>query len=575
MAKLKKSFEQVDNEQFLDRFRNYVRTSLRPSKQKMLLRLLREISARRLDPLGMYEPTEKQLLFHQSMSRERIICGSNRSSKTHSAAFEVAMAVTGQHPWIDYPKTNGRCFCVAKDSTGIGQVMYRKLFVPGAFRIIFDEKLGRYRSWRPWEDGFSLANCRDSFPLIPARYVKSVAWEKKGEQYPRMVTLHNGWEISFFTANSKPPRGADIDLAWMDEEIKDAVDNWYDELSARLLDRRGRFIWSSTPQSATKQLWDLHLRALEERVNSVVSHRTPFIEEFNMTLDENPYIDEAEKTLLKEKYKKNPDAYKARIEGQFLYSSGLVYPNFSAIVHTCDPFSIPGDWTRYAFIDPGFSRAAAIFVAIPPKNTSDQVYVYDELFVQQADAQRFAGAFHRHVGSDSFQAFYIDQHGSYRTEQAGGKSIRETFAENFAALNLRSVKTGSDFIPVGVHGHSQNNAMQETADMVREWLWQREDRAGRPRLQIFRICENTINDMANLKYKKEPNSRGHSVINRKYNTEGADLIKYLCLADPPWADPNEKRAAPVNPMYEWFKKKMKEKFSRSFVNLGPGLEKSA
>ena len=42
---------------------------------------------------------------------------------------------------------------------------------------------------------------------------------------------------------SEPPQGADVDLVWMDEEIRHEA--WYAEMLARLTDRRGRLLWSA------------------------------------------------------------------------------------------------------------------------------------------------------------------------------------------------------------------------------------------------------------------------------------------------------------------------------------------
>ncbi len=149
-----------------------------------------------------------------------------------------------------YPE-QGIAYICAKDGKAVAGVVYKLLFKAGAFKIIRDQETKLWRAFNPSrpEDFARIKEARQAPPLIPPRQIQSVAWEDKKAGVPSLVTLHNGWEIHFFSSNSAPPHGTQIDLAWFDEEILNQL--WYAETAARLVDRNGRFLWSATPQAGT------------------------------------------------------------------------------------------------------------------------------------------------------------------------------------------------------------------------------------------------------------------------------------------------------------------------------------
>lgn len=184
---------------------------LTTKKAAFLKMLMREKVYRRMQAATMYEPMPHQEAFHRSQAAERLAIGSNRSGKTNVAAVEVAWAVLGKHPYLKYPTNDGRCVCVAKDQTKIGEVMYRKLFRAGAFDMVRGED-GLFRAWDPPRDGYDRDMRKKALPLIPQREIRKIAWDKKAINCPKMITLKNGWEISFYSSLGKPPNGIDIDL---------------------------------------------------------------------------------------------------------------------------------------------------------------------------------------------------------------------------------------------------------------------------------------------------------------------------------------------------------------------------
>lgn len=523
------------------------------SEARMLQMLLRERAYRRLRGLAMYQPMPHQLPFHQSNAPERIVFGSNRSGKTTSAAVEVAWAVTGQHPYLDYPKTDGRLICVAKDGMKIGEVMYKKLFRPGAYRIVFDKKRGWWRRWEPdgRDEHIPRRETRPSLPLIPQEMIKKIAWEDKAKNWPKLITLTNSWEMLFFTSAGKPIEGVDVDLCWFDEEIYSGA--WYSEMSARLIDRAGRFIWSATPDLATDEFFNLY-----EEANKLKGTVNPRIESFFLHMDKNAYLSEQQRAVFKAKLANNPEKYKVKVEGQFLVSSQRVYPNFNQIDHGCEMFVIPDYWTRYIILDPGFAHCFATFVAVPPPSEPEIghcKFVYDELYTQGVDCNEFTRTLEMKGRGQQFEAFLIDDHGGRRGE-VGGKSIAQQFADAFRKHHLKSISTGHGFRHIGQEGWEGHTPLLHGVQDVRSWLWKEQGK--RPVLQIFHaLCPSLMEQMKN--YKNKVDQKTQKPTDKPDQTRwshGPDTIRYAKMDGCAYVEPRV-REKPESSIVKYFKNKMK------------------
>ncbi len=511
------------------------------ARKALFRKLMSELAFRAMQPLKLYRPMPQQLEFHRCQAPERLAIGSNRAAKTMTAAIEVAMAALGEHPYIDYPKGGMRIICVAKDGTQIGQVMYKKLFKSGAFWMIPDSKTGLYRVYEPWRDKKRKKLRKPSLPLIPHRFIESVAWENKAQDTPKLIKLKNGTEILFCSSMGKPPRGMDVDLVWFDEELKDG--EWYSEMAARLIDRSGRFIWSATPQSATIGLFELHDRAIKERNDDPCMLR-----EFNFSLEDNPYISEEDKLLFIQKFANDPEQYRVRVLGEFLLIHYLVYPNFKMETHGCDWFDIPRKWTRYIVVDPGYARTYALFLAVPPPDEPDHVYIYDELFITSCTSKKFGEEMRVKCMNQTFQEFLIDRCGS-RKHDASGKTIAVQYAEALAEHNIQSVAGGSNFTLVGPDGWPNGDELRMGVQQVRSWLWEREGMP--PKLRVMRgVVQHFIDDMTRYRNKKDdpdkPDDKKHS--------EGPDCLRYAVMRDLSYVEPRS-RDPKRNPIQNFLKAK--------------------
>lgn len=517
--------------------------------------LVIERARRKLEALRLYEALPAQETFHTSKAPERLLRGSNRGGKTLPAAVEVARAVTGQDPHGKYPKGDGRCKCVGKDGKHLGQVMYRKLFRAGAFKIIRDQATRQWRAFRPWEPA-DLAReheAKPAPPLIPPRFVKAIAWENKKESQPSVITLHNGWELTFYSSLGKPPQGSDEDLAWFDEEIVDP--EWYPESSARLLDRKGRFIWSATPQAGTEQLYAIHERAEEEQGKA-----KPRVTEHIILLDDNPHIDAEQKRLLAEKLSEQD--YQVRIAGEFALLSFKIYPEFSAFTHCVEWFEIPRNWTLYAVIDPGRQVCAVLFAAVPPPEMGDRVYLFEELYLRNCDAEQFGQAMRHKTAGRLYQAFVIDAHGARIAEAGSGLTVQQQYAEALRRHGVSAVATGHNFV-------WGSDDVAGGVEAVRGWLRVQAD--GKPKLLVVGDrLPNFLWEIKHYRYKRvnrqvtdKPEDRGrvHQMAN----------VRYLAMYRPRYVKPPVGKT-PGSGAIKAFRDKQarKQDDKGSYVRLGPG-----
>lgn len=535
-----------------------------PSAYSMrkLLSAARELAKRMIESLKIYEPLPRAAEFHENCSPEILAVGSNRSAKTLTCAIEFARAVTGQDPFNKYPKENGRAFIVAKTGKEVTEVVFRKLFKAGAFWIIRDEETGLWRVYRPWTDGHRKAERKSAPPLIPARFIQGgwsgIAWHNKKEGSPSKVTLKNGWEIVFNTSEGIPPQGVDIDIVWFDEEILN--NEWYPEMSARLLDREGRLLWSATPQIGTQEFYDLLEEADEQRESGI---ENPRISRFDFLLADNPYISDEQKRIFAAKL--SEEEREVRIHGRPAILGFRVYPEFDVRIHGIDTFDIPRNWTRYMITDPGRQVCAVLFAAIPPEEDEyaklGEVFIYDELYLRNCDANKYGDSVLRKADGMQFYKFLIDGHMGKVAEMGTGLTVEYQYGEALRKRGIRSTLTGHGY----QWGQDDVNAGIEA---VRHLL--RINEKGVPRLRVLREkCPALEDEFRKYSYKREKDFVTDKPVKR--NDHLLDDLRYLALDKPEYHE----QPRPQSPE-TWALRALREKKEkhrgmggRSYVGLGP------
>lgn len=396
-----------------------------------------------------------------------------------------------------------RIACVGLKTENISEVFYRKLCLPGAFHCIRDELTGEPRAYRPF-DPKDVARKEERFPappLLPPEVIKDIAWADKAKGVFKKITLNNGTEIMAYTggSNSNPPQGMDLDIVWFDEEIDNPA--FYPELSARLLDRNGLFVWTATPQNASVELFNLYQDARDG--SRVISGR-PLTECFKLTLDGNPHIDDHQKEILKAKFEHDAEAYAVRVEGDFAIEGHFVFGDWNKEVHGWsidDHFEdgkVPDNWSRYMIVDPGHTKCAVLFLAVPDPSSKygDMVLAYDELYMDKCIPEMFGNEVALKVGNDVFQEFIIDAHGGKNKGLSGLASPITAYSEQLHAREIASAFTGSGF----TYGDAD---IKGRVSRARQWLYPSPKRNGFPRLRVdLQRCPNFVMEIERYTKKK-------------------------------------------------------------------------
>lgn len=466
---------------------------------------------------------------------------------------EVARAVTGQDPYGKYPKRDGRCVLLGYGEKHIGRVFYDKLFRSGTFKVIRDKATGKWRTFRPWPqaeggDLERIEEAKPAPPLIPQRFLAGkISWEKRSERVFSLVNLTTGWEIIATNSAGDPgqAQGISVNLYAIDEDL--ATSGWYEEAIGRIADCGGYIRWAALPHARNDDLMKLM-----ELAESEAEKKHPVARIVRASIFDNKYIPrKSVEDSVAAWRSQGDDVYRKRAMGEISLDSVLMYPTFNRRIHDVmrgdgekteaqeilqlNAGEPPDDWTRYVSIDPGYNVCAIMFIAVPPPELGDQVFVYDECYIKEATDQHFGDAMLAKCGDKRFEAFIIDYHGGALRSIADGGVPIDKYA---AALRERGVKAecGQGFRP------GMDERKRREADM-RNFL--AITRSGKPRLMVvLPRCPNFCWEMERFK-KKTVRHAGKDIPidegNRRVNTHAIEAVEQAIALDLQWV-PKRKTA---------------------------------
>lgn len=203
----------------------------------------------------------------------------------------------------------------------------------------------------------------------------NTTWNPKEGFHGKVLPLTNGSRIVFKTGDQgrETFEGDPIHAAWIDEELPIP---YLVSIFKRTADYKAPILWTAWPNQP-----EMHDVLVERRFNR---DEAPLGEDevgyITAGMADNTYLSAAEVELQKKTC--DPLEIPGRIYGRFSFTSGLVYPMFSEIVHVRGdlPEVIPADWTRDEIIDPGWDNPCAVlFGAVLPDGVRG---VYDEIYVR-------------------------------------------------------------------------------------------------------------------------------------------------------------------------------------------------
>jgi len=426
---------------------------LSTDEQVILLELLEK---RRRDEkfICYWEPFPAQLKALQAFTPEIktfVVRGGNRSGKTElGAAVDIAWALgkkffEGEAGWewvkdLPIPEPPNNIWVVGLDFSTLRDVIWR-------------EKLLQGRN----HPGF----------------VPQLELSKPPNNTDFQIFFKNGSVITGKSADSGREKfqSASVDLIHIDEEPEKAI---YDECYQRTADCAGKLLVTLTPlvdiASGVREPWvyDLH----DDMVKG--SRDVRFAQ---LSVLDNPYVPEEEKEKLKQKWAGSPEEA-ARLYGDFVQRSGLVYNLWDAKRHLCKPFLVPKDWTRIVSIDPANTGVtAAIWGAIEP--VTNNLYLYREYYEKNLTISDHSKNILLRNRGEMIDFWLIDPKWGTQREGQQHKSGQQLYREQ--GIPARLAEVGNDF------------GLQISKEYVSATL---EPNGRQPKLYVF-------NDLHNFRWEME------------------------------------------------------------------------
>lgn len=194
----------------------------------------------------------------------------------------------------------------------------------------------------------------------------------------------------------------------------------------------------------------------------------------------------------------------AWLYGSWDIFSGQFFPEFRAHTHTCPPFELPSDCTRYCAVDYGLDMFAALFVAV---DAAGRAYVYDEVYESGLIVSEAAARISPKISDGMIVIAPADL---WNRQKDSGLSIAELFMQNGVYF--------TKITPNRIGGWAA----------VKEWL--KPDENGGSKMVIFDTCKNLIRTLPLLLYDEK--NAGDASTEPHEVTHAPDALRYFCSARP-------------------------------------------
>jgi phage terminase large subunit-like protein len=391
-----------------------------------LLELLEE-KKRKEQFIRFWEPIAGQKdvfpLFTKDI-KELYVLGGNRSGKTVIGAAIAMAFLLGKDYFKDEPAWEW-----VKDLP-IPEGRPRNIWVVGLdFSVVRDVI---------WKEKLITGKGQPAF--LPKNFEELGGKIKEGDT---QLIAPDGSTLTCKSADSGREKfqGASVDLVWIDEECDVTV---YEECFQRTVDCGGFILVTLTPltdtSSGAKVPW-VFQRVTEGRGGD------PDIKVAQLSVLDNPFIPEKEKERLKTKWAGHAEE-RARLYGDFIQRSGLVYPMLSRRVHFCDKKPLPKDMYRVVCIDPAPSGFTAALWATVEKNPWSEQQPGDLRFFREYKiANQVVSEHAKNIlavnGGEPIDMWIIDPWGGNQRNPETHKTIAQLYREN--GIPVRFPNLDEDF----------------------------------------------------------------------------------------------------------------------------------
>lgn len=531
-----------------------------------LKKVLAKLAKHNLEGLRLFRQLPIGEEAEASEAKWTVISGSNRAGKTLWGCVQLCKAWLGCGVPGRYPPTGGNSLVVGRDLDHNG-MFWRKCAEQGAFQIIRDEHPPhRYRAVRsdpndPTRlDPYDLAyreKWKDAPPLIPPRMIAGgePAWEDKRKRIPRQVDFTTGWRSLFRSSDGNPPQGDNYNIGLLDEDMTNP--EFFKELARGLVGLdpkyKPRGIWTATAQIGNPELMEL----LERGASGSES-----VESFRFLIADNPYILHGEKQAFADVL--SEDERETRILGIPAAFGRIVYPMFSIAIHTCEPFEIPENWTRFTITDYGLRHCGVLYIAVDPDEK--HLWVYDGYDLQKSDAEVWARQMKAREGKYRYEAFIGDGHMGKEGRIGSGESVAQFYWEYTEKHGVLPRMRGSEHRMAGFF--SGLDVIEARTEMLIAAMKVRDDGpfAGTPLLQIFRgRIPKLERQIKKAQYEDATKRPDRANKRKKLEQDLLDSLEYGVAFKPYYVTPEAVEQPEGNAAYKAFLN-LQKKRERQFVD---------
>lgn len=295
------------------------------------------------DPLALvYTPHDGQIQAHKASKPIRLVLGGNRTGKS---VFAVCDSIL----------------------TALGRRTYRNCKEPPVTIWYILPSMGMF-------DRVILPLLRQ---FVPRKHViPTMTGDIVTKKDPK-IRFKNGSVIHFLSADMRQRRlqGAEIDAIYIDETPDEEV---YLECVARVQHTRGSVTMVFSPIDA-KTFWvrdKIYIPWMSGEKMDIDVILMPVADK-----EGNPLVPHFTREDIQrmERMYADPNVRAARMYGEFITRTGLVFRSYDAAVHLIEPFVIPKSFTRWWVVDPQYHRFAALYMAA---DEHGNYYISDEYFSQ-------------------------------------------------------------------------------------------------------------------------------------------------------------------------------------------------
>jgi len=368
-----------------------------------------------------------------------------------------------------------------------------------------------------YEDGLKAIILKKYQELIPWHQLKGSDWSKAWSEKHRAIYFKNGSKIRFFSYEQDINKmgGADLDFVALDEHCPEAV---FNEHLMRLVDRDGYVVMAMTPESGIT--WEL------DRIVEACDKGSKDIAYWFFSTYNNPHLSR-EGIAFVERQITDERLRKAKLYGEFVALSGLVYPQWNPDIHIIPQANPPEDSFCMFCLDAHRKKPSAMLWAFWTRDGELIVYDEAEFTPQEGGIEQLKALIRVRSSGRRIQRWIGD-------EAQGGEGLDITGQKSV----LSQLSSGVD--PIPIQGTSQKSEELFNAGIfkMREMLTP-DPVSKQPRFFVMANCEKTIREFGRYRFRRETKTDEETLREhiRNVDDDRVTCARYMVMLEPDFRRP--------------------------------------